>query len=92
MHIEDQSQDDIHVEMGEPQGGEDDKVYTTRRCSVAHTLSLCHAKRLDFEKYGPTKNQHLQMTTAPKRWKAMAEDLWEKGVHRNEQQIQDKWE
>ena len=78
--------------LGEPQGGVDGRVYASGRWSLAHTLCLCHAKRLDFEKYGPTQTQRLQMTTAPKRWKAMADDLWKKGVHRNEQQIQDKWE
>ena len=78
--------------MGVAQGGEDGRVYKTGRWSLVETLSLCHCKRVDYEKYGPTKSQSVQMTTAPKRWKSLADDLLGKGVHRNPQQIQDKWE
>jgi len=31
------------------------------------------------------------MTIALNKWKAMANDLWGRGVHRNLQQIQDEW-
>lgn len=81
-----------NVEFGDIQGEEDGKVYKQGRWSLSDTLALIQAKRVDIDTYGPTKTQRVQMTTSSVRWKAMATDLWSKGVHRNPQQIQDKWE
>lgn len=81
-----------NVEFGDIQGEEDGKVYKQGRWSLPDTLALIQVKRVDFDTYGPTKTQRVQMTTSSVRWKAMATDLWSKGVHSNPQQIQDKWE
>lgn len=84
-------QDEIKVELAAAHKTKDGRIFKLGKWFLPKTLVLCHSKKLGFDKYGPTKTLLAQMTMAPKRWKALADNLWAKGVHHNEQQIQDNW-
>lgn len=60
VNLKTQSKDEIKVELKETHGGKDGRFYKIGRWSLAKILFMCHYKRVEFEKYGPTKSQYVQ--------------------------------